>query len=183
MRLLILLLLAVAAAAEPPAVKDFRRLKELRDDVAGRAQKFLDAEEYAKKPREEKMLIAFERGEKRFENKPLSGELVVQTCLMKWAEVQQAEPTEAGKRVLGKLAPVLFEKYGKAIEVPKDRKDVGKLLCDALDSDFLQVRAAAFDALKLMYRTPSGFMYVETMDKKARREAIATWKKFVSKQR
>jgi hypothetical protein len=138
-------------------------------------------EEYALKPREEKMLLAFGKGDKKFEGKNLDGEQVVATIL-KWGDVLQDPPTEAGKRVLASLPNVLYDRYAKAIEIPRDRKDVSLKLCDALDSDLIHVRESAFEALKKIYRTPSGFMYVVDMDKKARQDAIKSWRNYVRKQ-
>jgi hypothetical protein len=181
-RLLPLLLLATSAVAEPLAVKDFRRLRKLRDDVVGQIKVLKEAEEFALKPAEEKMLLAFEKNEKKFDNKPLTGKLVVTTCLLKWDAVQRAEPTEPAKRVLARLPNVLFQKYTRAIEIPKDRKEVANLLVDGLDSDFLHVRLAAFEALKLMYHTPNGLFYNPTMSKKDRQESIKKWDRLVTKQ-
>ncbi len=183
MRLLApLLLLAMVADAQPPVVRDFRRLRKLRDDIASQYASLKGQEEYALKPREEKMLIAFGKGEKKFEGKTLDGETVVATIL-KWDQVLQDPPTEAGKRVLADLPNVLFERYGKAIEIPKDRKDVSLKLCDGLDSDSIHVRQSSFEALKRIYRTPSGWMYVPDMDKKGRQDAIRSWRNHVRKQK
>ncbi|HEX5137750.1 MAG TPA: hypothetical protein VFY93_12300 [Planctomycetota bacterium] len=177
-----LLLLAIAVVAQPPKVEDFRRMKELRSDMADRHALLKDREEYALKPREEKMLILFDRGEEKFEGKKLDGASLVVTIL-KWDQVNQEPPTEAGKRVLADLPNVLFRRYGQAIEVPRDRKEVCLKLCDALDSDFTLVRASAFDALKKIYRTPSGFMYNVDMTKKERQDPIKSWKNYVKKQK
>jgi len=177
------LLLALAAAAQPPVVPDFVRMRKFKDDVASRIAQLKADEEYASKPDQEKMLLAFEKGEKMFGKQPLTGVLVVKTCLMKWADVQQAEPTEAAKRVLAKLPLVLNDRYAKVVEVPKDRKDISKDLLEALDSEFLHVRSAAFESLKKIYRTEVGFMYVADMNKKERQAAIENWRKFVRKQK
>ncbi len=183
MRLLApLLLLALAVAAQPPVVTDFVRMRKFKDNISSRILQLEAEEDFASKPREEKMLLAFAKGEKKFENEQLTGKLVVMTCLVKWADVQQPQPTEPGKRVLTLLPEVLFDKYGRAIEVPRDRKDVSKFLLDALDSDFLHIRAAAFESLRKVYRTQSGYMYVPDMTKKQRAEPIKTWRKFVGKQ-
>jgi hypothetical protein len=182
MRLLVpLLLVSVVAGAEPPAVPGFRRLRELREDIAGEYVTLKQREEFALKPREEKMLIAFAKGEK-FENKTLDGEKVVE-MILKWDQVRADPPTEAGKRVLGELPTVLFDRYGKVIDIPRDRRDVSLKLCDALDSDAIEVRRCAFEALKKIYRTPSGFMYVPDMDKKGRQDAVKSWRNHVKKQK
>jgi hypothetical protein len=182
MRLVVpLLLLSLVADALPPDVKGFRRLKKLRDDIASAHATLKQQEEFALKPREEKMLIAFGKGEK-FEGKKLEGEKVVE-MILKWDQVLSDPPAEAGKRVLAELPGVLFERYAKAIEIPKDRRDVSLKLCDALDSDSIEVRRCAFEALKKIYRTPSGWMYVPEMDKKGRKDAISSWRNYVKKQK
>jgi len=178
----LVLLVALAAAAQPPAVTDFVRMRKLKDNIASRIAQYTADEEYAKKPPEEKMLLAFLRGEKKFGKDDLTGKLVVTTCLVKWEEVQQPQPSEAGKRVLALLPDVLYERYAKTIDVPKDRKDISKVLLDALDSDFLHVRSAAFESLKKVYRTQNG-MYRPDMTKKQRAEPIRYWNKFIDKQR
>ena len=61
-----LLLLAIVADAQPPVVRDFRRLRAFRDDIATQHASLKQQEEFALKPREEKMLIAFGKGEKKF---------------------------------------------------------------------------------------------------------------------
>lgn len=178
-----LLLLALAAGAQPPFVKDFERIGKLKEDIQKTAQDLQEKEEFASKPREEKMLIAFMKGEKKFEGKDLTGKIVVTTCLSKWGDVQQAQPTEAGKRVLALLPEALLKRYAVAIDVPKDRKEVAGLLLDELDSDYLNVRIAAFDSLKKIFRTQTGFLYEPSMNKKDRRDPITSWKNFLKKQK
>jgi len=181
--LLPLLLVAIHVAAQPPVVEDsFRRLRRLRTDIGDQYAALKEQEEYALKPREEKMLILFDKGEKKFEGKAIDGPKVVETIL-KWDQVNQDPPTEAGKRVLAELPGVLFRRYAQAIEIPKDRREVSLKLCDALDSDFPLVRGAAFEALKKVYRTPSGFMYNVDMSKKERQDPIKSWKNYVKKQK
>jgi hypothetical protein len=177
------LLLAGAAVAQPPVAKDFVRMKELREKIAIRTAQLQEKEEYEKKPREEKILIAFERGEEKFDKIPkLTGKVVVETCL-EWAEIQQAEPTEAGKRVLARLPLALEKRFAQVLEVNrKDRYDASQPLLEGLNSDFPLVRVAAFESLKKMYRTQNAQFYVPSMDKKARQKPISEWKKFVQNQ-
>lgn len=177
-----LLFLALAAAASPPAVPDFMRLKTFREKVLGRIQLLAVEEDFAKKPDEEKMLIAFGAGEKKFGSQELTGVLVVKTCL-KWADVQSETPTDAGKRALALLPDALGRRYAQVIEVPKDRAAVAKLLLEGLDSDFTPVRAASIAAIMRIYRKTDAMMYEPGMaNKKDRAEAIKKWQKFVSKQ-
>lgn len=173
-----LLLLVLTASADPPLVKDFRRIRDLKDDVQKAIVKRQEEEKEAAKPREEKMVLAFLAGAPKFEGKRISGRLVVTTCL-KWADVQQETPTEAGQRVLDLLPEVLRRRYAAGIEIPKDRREVSNLLLDALDSDFLHVRRAAVESLKSMYKTAT---YDPAMSRMERAESIETWRKYVVKQ-
>jgi hypothetical protein len=183
MRLLgTLLLLAAAAGAQPPLVKDFVRLGKLRDDLQRAALDFQEKAEYASKPREEKMVIAFKNGEKKFEGKDLKGIDVVTACLAKWTDVQRDEPTEAGKRVLALLPEALRVRYVEAIDTPKDRKQVSNVLLEELDSEYFYVRVCAIDALKKIYRTQTAFMYEPSMTKKERKDHIKSWANFLKKQ-
>ncbi len=178
------LLLALTAAAQPPVIPDFVRMKKLKDEIASRIAQLKAEEDFASKPDQEKMLLAYERGDKKFGNQQLTGVLVVKTCLVSWADVQQAQPTEAAKRVLAKLPEVFHERYARWVEIPRDRKDVSKFLLDELDSDFLHVRAAAFASLQKIYKmTNTGLMYVPDMNKKDRQDAIKNWRNFVKKQK
>jgi len=183
-RVLPLLLLTVAVAAQPPVVQGYRRLRKLRDDILSQIRLLKEAEEYALKPAEEKMLIAFTNGEKKFDNRTLTGKIVVTTILEKWDLAQEPDPaklSEPVKRVMKDLPNVLFEKYTRAIEVPRDRKDVANVLVDALDSECIHIRVCAFESLKLMYHTPNGLFYNPNMSKKERQDSIKKWKKLVGR--
>jgi hypothetical protein len=178
---LVLALVALGAAASPPVVPDFVRIRGLRDGVESRIRQLAAEEDYAKKPDEEKMLIAFDGG-KPFGKTAITGELVVRTVL-KWADVQKDPPTDAGKRVLALLPQVLGRRYGAGvIDIPKDRYKVGKLLLEGLDSDYHLIRAASIDAIMKVYRKMDAQMYEATMaTKKERAEAIGKWLKTVNK--
>jgi len=186
MRRLVLLLplLAAAAAAQPPESKDFRRMNDLKDRIASRSAQLKAQADFDAKPREEKILILFDRGEKKFDKATLTGKFVVETALLKWEEVQQAAPSPAARRVLKDLPDVLARRYTAAVEIDKrDRYDASKELVDALDSDFVHVRAAAIDALRKIYRSPNGFGYREDMDKRERRNIIRLWERHIDKER
>lgn len=178
-RLLPLLLLAFAARAEPPDAAEFVRLKGFREDLRGRFDELRQQEEFDRKPREERMLIAFGRGDRRFEGKEIPGKLVVKTCLA-WADVRRAQPTEAGRRVLGLLPAVLRDRYAVAVD-RKERRDVSNLLVEALDSEFLPIRQAAVDALKAIYGVPGGFGYDPSLAAKGREKPIREWRKYVAR--
>lgn len=175
-----LLALAAAAAAQPPAVPDFVRLKGFRDTLSSRMQQLAADEDFARKPDEEKMLISFDRGDKKLGKDDLTGVLVVRTIL-KWADVQNEKPTDAGKRALALLPDALGRRYAQVIDVPKDRQAVAKLLLEGLDSEFTPVRAASIASIMRIYRKTDPMMYEPTMNKKERAEAIKKWQKFVTK--
>jgi len=178
-----LLLIAGMVAAKPPESKDFVRMNVLIPELAKRAKQLAEAEEYAKKPREEKMLITFARGERVFEKKKLDGEFVAKTIL-DWAEVNQDPPTDAAKRCLELLPVALEQEYARVVEVDKrERYAASRVLVKALDSDYLHVRISAVAALKKVYRTENAFMYEPEMDKRDRKDAIRRWDSFIKKQR
>ena len=171
------LLLALIAHAEPPAA-DFSRLKGLRDDLRDRIAELQQQEEFNAKPREERMLIAFGRGDPKFEAKELGGKAVVKACLA-WADLCQARPTEAGRRVMELLPKVMRERYAVAVN-RKERRDVSSLLVEALDSEFLPVRQAVIDSLKAIYGVPGGFNYDPTLAAKGNSKAIKEWRRYVA---
>ena len=178
---LVLLLLVSFVWAKPPESKGFVRAVRLREKIADQRNKLAAAEEYARKPREEKILIAFDAGQARFEKKPIDGKTVVET-IFGWDQVATAEPSEAGQRCL-EMIPVAFQRrFASRIEINKrQRYDASKLLVDALDSKYSHIREAAISSLKKIYRTEKAFMYEPEMDKKERRDPIRKWRSFIRK--
>jgi len=186
MRLPILLLplLAAVAAARPPESKEYRRMNDLKDLIASRAAQLKAQAEFEAKPREEKILILFEKGQDKFEGKSLTGEYVVEMTLLKWAEAQQPIPSPAAQRVLKDLPDVLSRRYTATVEVDKkDRYDASRELLRAADSDSPRVRATAIEALRKIYRMMSGFGYRDNMDKRERRGILKLWERHIDKER
>lgn len=177
---LALLVLSAAAVAQPPAVPDFVRLKGFRDALAIRQQQLAAEEDFAKKPDEEKMVICYHRGDKKFGKDELTGPLVVRTIL-KWENVQNEKPSDAGKRALSLLPDALRQRYAAVIDVPRDRASVAKLLLEGLDSEYTPIRTASIASIMAIYRTMDPKMYEPTMNKKERAEAIKKWQKHVTK--
>lgn len=179
---LALLLVVVAADAQPPLSPGFQRLKELRRAIEAKITELREREAFDKKPREERMLLAF-RAKKAFEGDELDARHVVEACLA-WDEVARAVPTEAGKRVLDLLPVVLEEHCGRQ----RDKKDQQRRrqpsipLLKALDSDHLPVREAAIASLRRLYDPPRVDRYDAASPPKDRRAPIRAWQRAVSDQ-
>ena len=178
-RIASLLFLALVAAAEPPVSVDFVRIREFRERVQARFVELQQREEFDAKPREERMLLTFRKGETKFEGKAITGKSVVTACF-EWADVQEPQPTERGQRVLDLLPTVLRERYEVAVD-RKERREVSNLLVKALDDELLHVRRAAIDSLKAIYGVPGGFKYDPTMASRERAGPIKEWKKYVTR--
>ncbi|MHC4547187.1 MAG: hypothetical protein ACYTEZ_00285 [Planctomycetota bacterium] len=183
MRKTVLLLVLVAAArAEPPESRHYVRMDDLHLRLADRQAELRAQEEFAKKSREEKILISFDRGDKKFEKLRLSGESVVKTIL-DWSEVEKDSPTEETLRVLEELGNVLEKKYARVVDIPKRERHRASLpLVEALTDKRFHVRHAAIEALKKIYRTPNGHFYQPDADPKQRKEKQKVWKRFVDRE-
>ena len=173
-----LLLLTLVAAAQPPVSEGFLRLREFREALQARFTVFQEREQFDAKPREERMLLTFRKGEK-FEGKDLTGKLVVKACLQ-WADVEQPQPTAPGQRVLDLLPTILRERYAVAVD-RRERREASNLLVEALDHEFLPIRRAAIESLKAIYGVPSGFGYDPSFAAKDRAKPIKEWKRHVTK--
>ena len=97
MRILILsallLVFAPVAAAKPPASSGFVRLQQLNTDLAKRYQELKKAEEFAKKPLPEKLLIKWDEGAESFGSvKKLTGEVVVKAVFDNFDEFKKLHP-------------------------------------------------------------------------------------------
>jgi len=183
MRVSIVLLLIVAVLeAEPPKSEHFRRMYDLNLRFAERQEKLIAAEEFAQKPRVEKILLSFESGAKKFDKMKLTGETVVKAILA-WDELDKDPPSEDATRVLAKMGEVLEKKYARVVEIPKRERHKAALpLVAALMDERLHVREGAFEALKKMYRTTAGYLYQPTASAKDRKEKQKIWKKQIDRE-
>ncbi len=181
-----LLLVAAAVAAEPPKSEHFRRMHDLTIRFTQRQEKLSAAEEFASKPRVEKILISFENGAKKFEKIKLTGENAganVVKAVLAWDELDKDPPTEAAERVLAKMGEVLEKRYARVVEIPKrERHKAALLLVAALMDERLHVRSGAFEALKKMYRTTAGYLYQPTASAKDRKEKQKIWKRQIDRE-
>lgn len=179
---LVLLMLVAALKAEPPKSEHFRRMHDLNLRVAERQEKLTAAEEFAQKPRVEKILLSFESGAKKFDKMKLTGETVVKAILA-WDELDKDPPTADAERVLAKLGDVLEKKYARVVEIPKRERHKAALpLVAALMDERLHVRMGAFEALKKMYRTTAGYLYQPTASAKDRKEKQKVWKRQIDRE-
>lgn len=187
MRVSIALLVVTAAVlAEPPKSEHFRRMYDLTIRFTERQEKLSAAEEFASKPRVEKILISFENGAKKFEKIKLTGENAganVVKAVLAWDELDKDPPTETAERVLTKMGEVLEKRYARVVEVPKrERHKAALLLVTALMDERLHVRIGAFEALKKMYRTTAGYLYQPTASAKDRKEKQKVWKRQIDRE-
>ncbi len=176
-----LLLLALVAAAGPPQSKDYARMNDLLRRLGSRYEALVRQEEFEKKPRVEKILISYGRGEKRFEKFSLTGENVVKV-VFDWDEVKKTPPGEEADRVLKKLVQVLTKRYARALDVPKrERYKASVLLVKALTDPRLHVRQAAIDSLKGIYRLTHGHFYQADQEAKELKKKQKTWTAYIKR--
>ena len=154
MRVLLLTVLFLAPAlARPPETPPFMRMDELGPRLADLNAKLQKAELFAKKIRQERMILRFERGDKEFENKRFSDRSFVEEILVKWQAVQKPEEEcEADHlRILALLPRALKARYD-IFPVPKaERYQAGKVLVKALKSKHFVLRKTAILCLDAIY--------------------------------
>lgn len=172
-----LALLVSAAGAMPPISTDFVRLREFREAIRIRAAELREQEEYAAKPREEKMLLALRKREK-FEGKETAAKAVVTACFA-WDDARQEVASEAAERTLALLPVVLGERWGKAFD-RKERREVSVVLLKALEHDVLRIRKAAIASLRALYVPPRDDAYDPAGPAKDRAADVRAWKRHVA---
>jgi len=176
-----LLLLAVPALALPPEIDGYVRLDTLRDQLRDRTEELRKKEEYERKPREEKMIIKFAEGEKKFEGKKLSGDVLVKEVLDRWDASEKDTPDQETLRVLNLLPNTLKAAYGK-FPIPKaERYKAGYALVKLLNDKRLHVRSIAFECLQAIYG--ESLQYNPNADKSARAEKQKAWERNVKNKR
>ena len=176
-----LLLLAAPALAKPPGSRGFMRMDDLRAALAAKQQKLTALEEFTNKPLMERVFIKFTQGEDKYEKLDLTAEKVVK-LLLKWDAMDAPEPSEAVQRVLNALPAALKARFDK-IPIPRrDRHKASKPLVEALTHKHYHVRKAVFEALKLMYRYPSGHFYQPDATEKLRKEKQKVWKRYIDRE-
>ena len=180
---LFIALLAVPALAGPPVVRGYHRMTKLEEKLADLAETLRKKEEFAKKPRQERMILRFyptppKGKETVFEGKKLTGEMLVKEIL-KWPAIQNMSPTPDALRILAMLPPALKTRY-VVVPTPKTpRYLASKPLVKQLDSPHFHIRKAAIDCLKAMY-SQSG-LYKPDADRAQRRKRIREWKRRIEK--
>jgi hypothetical protein len=175
---LLVVLLAGVAFARPPTVPDFARMDELDSILLNLRHKYKEAEEFQRKPREERMILLFERSREDFEGKTLTGEYVVKELFEKW-KVWRAKdkdtPAEA-IRILMLLPDALKVRYATGYPIPKlARYKASVPLVKALTHKNLHIRTAAIECLEAVYgRT---LFYRPDASPGARKKKQSEWKR------
>ncbi|MHC4225443.1 MAG: hypothetical protein ACYSUN_15745 [Planctomycetota bacterium] len=176
--LLLLVALAAPAAGRPPEVPDFVRMDELDMKLLNLESRFRQEEEFAKKPRQEKMILLFMGGTPKFEGKTLTGEWMVKEVLEKWDvwKLPAEQTPQEARDVLVKLPHALKERYAKVVPIPKTARHKASLpLVKALTHKNFYVREAAIESLKAIYgRT---LLYKPDATPGARKAKQAKWRK------
>jgi hypothetical protein len=176
-----LLLFALAAEALPPLSPGFLRMKELRRAIDASVEELRKEEAFASRPREERMLLTFRKGQP-FEGKKLAARDVVEACFA-WGEADRAAPTESATRVLALLPVVLQERCGGPLQADrKERRLASVPLLKALDAAEQPVRATAIAALRALYEPPRVDKYDPAHSSRERYSAVRAWKRAVWQQ-
>lgn len=159
MRLLpvgLLLLAAGVGEARPRAMPDFTRYGTLVEQFAEVVSDAREREEFERKPREERLLILFARGAKEFEGKKLTPKWVAEQIFEEWKAVKADTVRPEDERVLAYCAQAFKEHFAHfGVNIPRDalreRWEASKVFVDALDSNYLPLRQAAFRVLVALY--------------------------------
>jgi len=169
--------LAADAWAQPPVSAHYARKDELLARLTARAAELTRQEEFAARPRVERMVVLFGRGETRFDGEAMTGESVVREVL-EAEEVQVDGPSEDARRVFAALSDALHERYGFIYASSKDQSQqryrASRLLVDALTSPYPEVRRGAIACLERLYdRT---LEYDPDASESSRRARQRAWK-------
>lgn len=176
-----LLAVAAVATAKPPKSENFLRMDDLTPRILKRIKDLEAQEAFERLSRWEKMIILFERGEKTFEGKKLTGDYLVKQVLKEWPAVQAEKPTEAVQKALKGFARALEERFAKGVDIDKRaRRKAAKPLVDALTDDRFHIREAAIESLKKMYRN-TGLMYQPDAHPNDRLKRQRDWEKHIKR--
>lgn len=181
--ILFVALLAAPALARPPETPPFMRMDELGPRLVDLAARLNKAELFEKKIRQERMILTFQEGAKRFEGKKLTDKGFVEEILVKWQAVQKAEEQCAADalRILLLLPGALKARYN-IVPIPKaERYQASKILVKALKSKHDIIRKTAIQCLDAIYgRT---LLYKHDAPPAHRIERYRKWLKEIDKLR
>ena len=186
---LVILLVASVVAAKPPKAPGFTREDSLHFRLAEQLQKLEAKEQFEAKPRIEKIIVLFQNlkpTDPQFFGKDkdkikLVGDVVATEVLEKWKDIQvpREKVSEENLRILALMIPAMQARFGRGLDVDKkERYDASKVLVDALTSDYLHIRWAAIECLKVIYRNEGRF-YRPEAPKKDRIDKQKKWRKFI----
>jgi len=184
MRVACLVLLVAPAIARPPVAPDFARMAELQIQLTDKLQTIRRKEEFARKPRVERMTLSFERGAAEFEGKKLTGERVAEELFEKWSELpkKEGDASPEVKRVLSLVPQAMKVRYANVVPIPKNnRYQASKVLVAALVHKNFHVRKAAIDALVAIYGR--SLLYKPDASPNQRKARQKKWKREIDKLR
>ena len=175
---LLALLPALAAFAKPPEVAGYARMDELRQRMVARKDQLAELEEFERKPRVEKLIILFKRGQARTpEGRKLNGEMLVKE-LFEWEPILKVDPTPEALAILNQLPDAMRERYARVVPIPKrTRYAASKQLVLALNNDFIHIRTAAIESLFAIYADRK--FYQPTMTASKRKAKQKEWNRYI----
>ena len=158
-------------------------MDELGPRLADLASTLNKAELFKKKIRQDRMILTFEQGAKKFEGKKFADKGFVEEILVKWPAVQPAEKkcSEEALRILALLKGSLKARYN-LVPIPKsERYQASKILVKALKSKHDIIRRTAIECLYEIYgRT---LLYRHNAPPGHRKERYRKWLKEIEKLR
>jgi len=179
----VLLGLAAPALARPPQSPPFMRMDDLGPRLADLYQQLRQAELFAQKTRQERMILRFQQGAAEFEHKKLTDRAFVEEILVKWQAVQKPEERcEADHlRILALLSGALRARYN-VVPIPKsERYQASKVLVKGLKSKYDIIRKTAIQCLDAIYgRT---LLYRHDASPGQRNERYRKWVKEIDRLR
>ncbi|MEE8105154.1 MAG: hypothetical protein V3T86_06435 [Planctomycetota bacterium] len=176
--------IAGVADARPPKIGNYARIDVLLAKFNEASVRQAEMERFLKKPRMERMILSFLWHWKEFENKTLTGEVVVKEVFKSWTAFHAPKPEPDVVRIAALLPAALMENYSamKAASVDKDERHKASLtLVDALNDKQFHVRMLAISCLKQIYGTSN--QYSATASSRDRRKSQASWKKLIKRRK
>ena len=184
LRFALICCLAVPAFARPPEVPEFARMADLKMRLVDRLQTLRAKEEFARKPRQERMVLSFQREIVEFDGKKLTGELVARELFEKWAKLPKKEGDADAevKRILALVPQAMKVRYANVVPIPKNnRYQASKVLVAALLHKNFHVRKAAIDSLVAIYGR--SLLYKPDASSGQRKARQKKWKREIEKLR
>ena len=149
---LLLLFLSASVMAKPPSGL-FLRMHDLEQQLSKLHSDLIKAEEFTKKPRQERMILRFQARAKEFEGKKFNDRAFAEEILIRWDAVQkiEAECDANDLRILRLMPDALRARYNE-VPIPKaERYQASKVVLKLLKSKYLHLRKVGIDCLDAVY--------------------------------